>query len=463
MSLRLSNDPEQDRDTSSPAPAASTAVLWEDEDAPAGIVGAEFFGGSKQKEEFYDPEAESHAADNIVLETNFDRFEDGSAFEGDASRRLGLDLTAHIQCVLYGSEKPLSDIYGTNVRWSSPLQVETKGSLKTPLESLRLATAFYRKVDVAVTSCKQLATSKFVVHWELGLTWPIFWVPRILVCVKSTVNVNEQDQIVSQDDELLGGKDLMSTVAAQLLPRFWDVYHIGMTPPAEVSPRYPLSSRGIPLLSSYRVYDLPPRWYWQPSLLDAGSREDSNAAVLPNHGFVTAIKTMGPQKDDYVPTSPVEVQLVPVRSTQQLRLQWSVPIAVETLAYNAMLPLPSLSDDDVDAGGGEGDDRASSSLFQRQQQSNCEYAWVGPRRVATVPYGGNPQDPGITAVRKKLYEQVVRDGWKPKLDSTTKRPIFFFLQNPAKACFTRQGLGMAVYEARPAFSLPNEVGIELEF
>jgi hypothetical protein len=431
----------------------------EDEDAPAGIVGAEFFGGNKQKQEFYDPEAEARAADNIrILETSFDRF-DSDAFANDAARQLGLDLTAHIQSILYGSEKTLSALYGTKVRWSTPLQVEAKGALKTPLESLRSATAFYRKVDVAVTGCQQVSSSRFVVYWEIGLTWPVFWDPRILLCMKSNVSVNEQDQIVSQDDELLGGKDLLSTVAAQLLPRFWDVYHIGMTPSAEVSPRYAVPNKEFPLPSSYSVYELPPRWCWQPSLLDTGSREDSNAAVLPNHGFVTAIKTMGPQKEDYVPTSPVEVQLIPVSSTQ-LRLQWSVPVAVETLAYNRLLPLPSIGDD-VDFDGDEEDRKVASSLLQLQQPQ-CDYVWVGPRRVATVPYGGSPQDAGISAARRRLYEQVVRDGWTPKLDGATKRPVFFFWQGPTKACYTRQGLGMAVYEARPAFAAPNHVGIELE-
>jgi hypothetical protein len=437
-------------------------LIEDDEDAPAGIVGAEFFGGSKQKQEFYDPEAEAHAADSIrVLESSFDRF-DSAAFSSEAARRLGRELTAHLQSTLYGSEKPFSTLYGTDVRWSTPLQVEAKRALKTPLEALGSATSFYRKVDVAVTGCRQVSSSQFEVHWELGLTWPIFWEPRVLLCMRSDVSVNEQYQIVSQQDELLGGKDLLGAVAGQLLPRFWDVYHIGMTPSAEASPRYPVPTKGISLPPSYSVRDLPPRWYWQPSLLDTGAREDSNAAVLPNHGFVTAIKTMGPQKDDYVPTSPIEVQLVPVSSTQ-LRLQWSVPVAVETLACNQLLPLPSIGDDVNADGDGDDDDRDAAASAAELQQPRCEYAWVGPRRVATVPYGGGPQDPGISAARRRLYEQVVKDGWTPKLDgAAAKRPVFFFWQGSAKACYTRQGLGMAVYEARPGFVAPNYVGIELE-
>jgi hypothetical protein len=34
--------------------------------------------------------------------------------------------------------------------------------------------------------------------------------------------------------------------------------------------------------------------------------------------------------------------------------------------------------------------------------------------------------------------------------------------NSIKACYTNEGLGMAVYEWRPQFTTPNEIGIELE-
>ena len=54
------------------------------------------------------------------------------------------------------------------------------------------------------------------------------------------------------------------------------------------------------------------------------------------------------------------------------------------------------------------------------------------------------------------------DGLNPKLDENG-RPMFFFWQNDAKACFVSDGgLGMSVYEWRPKFANGNAVGIELE-
>jgi hypothetical protein len=45
----------------------------------------------------------------------------------------------------------------------------------------------------------------------------------------------------------------------------------------------------------------------------------------------------------------------------------------------------------------------------------------------------------------------------------TNRPIFFYINDVAKACYTQEGLGMAVYEWRPSFTQPNHIGLELEY
>jgi hypothetical protein len=91
-----------------------------------------------------------------------------------------------------------------------------------------------------------------------------------------------------------------------------------------------------------------------------------------------------------------------------------------------------------------------------------DYVWQDARTVATVTFHGMPQDPKVADVRKALYESVVtKDGLAPKLDAEG-RPQFFFWSNNVKACYTESGLGMSVYEYRPAWAQASEVGIELE-
>ena len=151
---------------------------------------------------------------------------------------------------------------------------------------------------------------------------------------------------------------------------------------------------------------------------------------------------MGPKRQRYVPTTPVEVQIIP--GDGQLQFKWTIPLAAEFLT-NAELPLA-------------GTDKETDLRCDPQ----CKYEFHQRRKVATINYGGNAQDAEIADVRKRLYEKVVTDGFKPKL-SENGRPIFFFVQNNVKACYTSEGLGMCVYEWRSQATKPDEIGIELEF
>jgi hypothetical protein len=256
--------------------------------------------------------------------------------------------------------------------------------------------------------------------------------------------------ILTQVDHVFGVKNdnMLSILAPQISPRFWDWYHIGMTPSAEQLPRQKIAGKG-----DYSVYQLPSRLVTSPTIVETGTRDNRHAQIIPNHAFTCIIKTMGPQKQEYVPTTPIEVQIgrrknkndadADDSTDNRLVLSWSIPLSVEFQATNINLPLPGENPEDVEG---------SYPTF--------DYELRPPRQVATVSYGGNVQDVEITEIRKQLYERVIKDGWKPKLDEDG-RPQFFFWQNDVKACYTEEGLGMSVYEYRPAFARSNEVGIEL--
>jgi len=272
-------------------------------------------------------------------------------------------------------------------------------------------------------------------------------------------------------------------LSPQLLPRFWDFYHIGMTPSAERDPRltqlssdqlvldFSNTSRGKRgLFARYKVSYLPSRLVTEPSLVDVNGREARLAQCLPDHAFTTAIKTMGPNKESFVPVSPIEVGITKAVGKDGSQIKWSVPVPPE-FASRPVLPLPSMEEETVS----DQDEDLSETLVSRPGRQTlkrptpptsmqCNYSLRPSRLVATIPYAGNPQDEEVTQLRKQLFQEVVeRDGFKPKLDPVTNRPMFFFWMNDAKACFTRQGgLGMAVYEWRADWSKSNEVGIELE-
>jgi hypothetical protein len=415
-----------------------SSVLVDDEKTED-IVGSKFFGGNKQKEELYDPVAEAEAGtdqDQEVVAVAYDRFKDTKAFHPDIAK-LAKSLQSQINAALYeGTPAPTLDFtYSSNMAWETPL-ARDKGS-KTPLQELETALEFYKSVDVAVVSGEKVSDNTVKLQWEVSLAWPSFWEPRVLLTGSSTLAL-DGSSIVKQVDSLNDSKDVLSAVSSQITPRFWDVYHIGMTPCAELMPRL---NQKDPLFGGYSVFEIPGRLVATPTQLDVGEREDRNAQTIPNHAFSCVIKTMGPQKQRFVPASPVQIQIVP--GGEKLKLKWSIPLSVE-FQTTMQLPLPGADEEAMP-------DSNPESTYEFQPR----------RKVATIKYGGDPQDVEITDIRKKLYEQVVKDGLKLKMDEKG-RPQFFFLQNGVKACYTEEGLGMCVYEWRPASVKPNEVGIELE-
>lgn len=422
-----------------------TNILVDEEEAPAGIGGAQFFGGNKQKEEFYDETAERTVAleymSNTTITTH-DRFQDSSVFESDFVATISKSLQSQINAVLYyGASEPSLDYIYTpgKLDWTSPLpRIEAATPL---LELEQRALSFYKYVDLAIVSGQEISKNQVELQWELSVVWPTFWAPRVILLGSSTLTLNDQNEIVAQVDKVIdNGGDLLGMIGRQILPRFWDWYHIGMSPSAELLPKL---NRQEPLWPSYQTYDIPARWMVQPTVMETGDREDRTAQFIPNHAFSCIIKTMGPTRQRYVTTSPVEVQIQP-QDDGQLQLAWTIPLAVEFQSRLGWL-LPGQDDEAVEG-----------------SEPDCQYVFQPRRKVATVPFGGDAQDAEVSEIRKKLYEQVIKDGWKPKLDGNG-RPVFFFLQNSAKACYTDEGLGMCVYEWRPKISKPNEVGIELEF
>lgn len=434
-----------------------------DEETLPGIVGAEFFGGNKQKEELYDPVAELKAGKDIKLQAkSYNRFSELSdgAFDSVEVASIAQSLQRQINQVLYMDNKKLKRIierykddaqsdgieevaFGRSLSWETPITVTSTN----PMEELKIAKTFYDEIDLAIVGGKTISKGVVQLFWELSLVWPTFWSPRVVLAGTSTCTFDfDAMTIIKQVDSVFGADDnvsLLSLLGDQIIPRFWDWYHIGMTPSAEQVPRQIVAKTG-----GVTIYKIPSQLVATPTIIETGTRENRHAQMVPNHAFTCIIRTMGSKKNSYVPTTPVEVQIgrnsMEIDNDDRLLLSWSIPLSTQFQAVNENLRLP-VEDNSEDVEG---------------SFPTCDYNWLPRRQVATIKYGGNVQDPEISDIRKKLYEKVTKEGWKPKLDRNGK-PKFFFWLNDVKACYIEDGLGMCVYEWRPKFADSNEVGIEL--
>ena len=427
---------------------AEYAAKFEEGETAGGVEGAQYFGGEKQKEGLFVPEYEDEAQLDASKDVIYRKFEDSKAFD-ELGGRLALSLQRQLNAILYIEESvgPEDTIitYDDGVVWESPFRSDHKEATN-PMEALVLALDFYNRLDVAIVSAKQ-QNDHLLVKWEVSVVWPNFWEARVVATGTSDLTLNQdQTKIVRQVDKLDGDKkDLTSLLVRQIPPRFWDAYHIGMSPAAEMVPPISIEKKG--LFKTYSVTTLAPRLVYRPSLLDLDTTGvQATAASLPNHAFCSIIKTMGPKRERYVTTCPVEVQLnretVEGGGTKN-RITWTIPVSVE---FQTLEEYPFPEEDEN---------------TQPEQDPQTRYEYQGTRKFASLPYGGYPNDSEVVQLRKDLYELIMKDGLKPKLDDDG-RPQFFFRQNNVKACYTIDGFGMVVYESRPDWSSSNEVCIELE-
>lgn len=437
-----------------------------DEGKPLEPVGTQFFGGSMEKETLFDETIEEKATTIALTSTKgenaspiyFSRFKDELAFPTESAIWIGMQLQAEINAVLYEDVDQPPTVSTTSLYsspsfvWESPFSSGRKDSHGVPIKALQSTLDYYRHVDAAILSVNFTAQNICQVRWTLSVVWPNAWESRVVLTGTSTLNLsNDGKNILKQSDRIDNGgekgTDLVNALSGQLSPRFWDVYHFGMTPSAEQMQRLPpATNKSKGFLSSYQLFDIAPRLVFKPTMIDKRGRTARAAQCVPNHGFSCAIKTAGRSKQRFVPTKPLEIRIKAEPSTEggnsrASRITWVIPVPAE-VACSFDLPLPVTTDED--------DELEASSTYEFEQA----------RRVATLPFGGFPQDEGVADVRKRLFDAVTRDGWKPKLDDKD-RPIFFFLQNNAKCCFTEEGMGMVVYEARPEKLKTNEIGIEL--
>uniref|UniRef100_A0A7S2S5Z0 Uncharacterized protein n=1 Tax=Eucampia antarctica TaxID=49252 RepID=A0A7S2S5Z0_9STRA len=453
----------------------SSLLLEEkEEEVTEEVFGTKFFGGSAQKEELFDAKEEEKAGSSIMTgSTTFDRFQDTAAFPDVEGRILAQKWQTAINHAIYQDgttteQQASQTIYNNNNRleWQSCFSTT---STNNPLLELASSTEFYSCFDLAILSAQTLPSTnnndsedmkQMKVQWEITLVFPNVWEPRVLLSGFSTITVDVSSYTILKQTDVLNNdrNDVVTEISSQYIPRFWDLYHVGMTPNAELLPKFDNKSK--PLLSSYQLFDLPSRWAWKPTILDAsdGGRDYRLAEGIPNHAFLTAIRTNGRKKQRYIPTSPVQVNINRKKnndSSSYNEIEWTIYLPPQFLSTRSETGLPIVDQDAIteEVEEADVDDEEVSSI----------YSWEPPRLVATLPFGGSPQDLGVTNLRQQLYEKVVvKDGYKPKLDENG-RPIFFFWQNDCKACFTSNGgLGMAVYDWRPNFAKSNEVGLELE-
>ncbi|GMI00448.1 hypothetical protein TrVE_jg11470 [Triparma verrucosa] len=330
------------------------------------------------------------------------------------------------------------------------------------------AASYFKNLDVAIIGGEMVSPSTIDIRWKVALNWPTFWLPRIAVGGVSRIEFDSSSlsstrTALSWSDKLNGSDSisLESRILDQILPRFWDTYHIGMAPSCELKERFEQKVDAL-FPRPYKLFKSPATLELRASIRDKVGRSGRLASCLPDSMFSNIIKTVGPSTEKYVPSGPVEISISSAEEdSKESIIEWAVPVPSNFIAANEnLLPVGDsnfLDDEEMENGEVSSSDAAFYDTRERP------YLVITPKRqFATIKFGGSAQDDGIGKARKSLYDAVTKDGHKIMKDEKG-RPKFFFLQNNAKVAWTEKGLGMAIYEWRPDYLQTNEVGIELEF
>jgi hypothetical protein len=190
---------------------------------------------------------------------------DSQASSAGTLLELGPALELAMNRALRGDSTVLKQIASTACEWRCPLG-SYRGQEAIAAELRELGT-FLSDPRYTVTKTETLSDSSMRVSWIASATWPLPWLPRIIVAGASTLSCSASTedasmlQIQSINDEWQSG--LLNLLYKHLVPGFWDAWNQFCSPQAERYP-YKMIRKG----RGYEVWQLAPRLVLRPSIID---------------------------------------------------------------------------------------------------------------------------------------------------------------------------------------------------
>jgi hypothetical protein len=210
-----------------------------------------------------------------------------SSISDDASSagtllELGPALELAMNRALRGDSAVLKQISSSDCEWRCPLG-SYRGQEAIEAELRELGT-FLSDPRYTVTDTEMLSDSSMRVSWIASATWPLPWLPRIIVAGTSTLNCRASTadanmlKIYNINDEWESG--LSNLLYKHLVPGFWDAWNQFCSPQAERYP-YKMIRKG----KGYEVWQLAPRLVLRPSIIDRYLTDThaTNAALYLRH------------------------------------------------------------------------------------------------------------------------------------------------------------------------------------
>ena len=222
--------------------------------------------------------------------------------------------------------------------YNSPLSTSSPPNQPNPVERVAAAKDFFRSLSISIIDGEVVTSASppfndlttVDLRWKVGFTWPTLWSPRVSLSGVSRLKVSASSPptVHAWTDRLSNSNNdpsssLLSRVVPQILPRFWDTYHVGMAPSSELRERHELNLNSL-LPKPYKVYEAPATLALRASVTDKVGRSARLASVVPDVMFSNIIKTVGPSMEEYVPAGPIQISIGKDEAGD--KIEWSVPV-----------------------------------------------------------------------------------------------------------------------------------------
>ena len=412
---------------------------------------------------------------------------------------------------LKGNQINLKSILSERATWENPF-VSTTSDL---MDGLAQFSSFFAEPSITIFNVSPTGKENQVeIQYQLSFWYPMAWKPRIIIPARAIVTMSSDLSsviAVKENWEV----SMLTVFMKQLLPRFWDVWHVFCSPTPEYPPINDLQKVGkVSFVELPQTVCMEVRWtgsakYPGPPLLAA-----------PSFSLFGALRTSKPRRDPFHTVLPIEVQSGKFKDVQtgedMKRSSWiyHVPTSLQEQIMDKARAetIFSLSDDE-ETDDDEGENPEAKLDYQTQLSNDninvmkCvtggalrgqniefdgammrdfeskekkEYLYkIQPKRIiAQVDIQGEADPDRITealqliraAVKsdgKRIFNREVRmrsrdyDGVNSPTDDTAA-PLLGLQLWHSKACFNMKAEPvMAIYEMQYGYRL-TRVHVELE-
>lgn len=201
---------------------------------------------------------------------------------------------------LKGNQINLKKVLAPQATWENPF-VSSSSDL---MDGLAQFSNFFEEPALTVFKISPFGISgnQVEIEYHLSFWYPMAWRPRIVIPAKAIVTMSsDQKSIISVKEtwEI----SILDIFMKQLLPRFWDVWHVFCSP----SPEYP-PIKHIQQVGKVSFVELPQTVCMEVRWSGSSKYPGPPLLAAPSFSLFGALRTSKPRRDPYHTILPIEVQ-----------------------------------------------------------------------------------------------------------------------------------------------------------